>query len=262
MPLFKVVRDALPAEAVALARSVVVDMADRKGGKFDFGSVIDRSEDGEAFLALAKAFLDGPVPEIFRAQHGVEPALCLSITSVRRQEPATSERKVDWHLDLNFVGDFKPFMVAWTAIEDVGSTRTSLDIGVPTGKPMLLEPVLRELILRTDRGDPAVFSTGELDGFLGADAWTSRSVVAPAGSAAVFDQMILHRTQDNPGATEVRHSIEFRMMDIDDLPAHQLSQTALYAKRSAQGGLDLFIVKDGQRLPFRPTAARPAEAEA
>lgn len=247
MPIFKVVQDALSPAAVELANRVVVDVAERAGGKFSFDSNDAGPDDRDSLLTLAEAFLDGPVPEIFRSLHGVEPGLCLSITSVRRQKPADAGQMVDWHLDLNFVGDIRPFLVAWTAIEAVGVERSALDVCVPNGQPLHLEAVLRELAVRTEKEAPMVFTSGELDDLLGEDAWMCKSVVAPAGAAAVFDQMILHRSQVLPTATKVRHSIEFRMMDLDNLPAHQRTQPALYARRAPSGDLELFVIRPGER---------------
>jgi hypothetical protein len=241
MALFKMIRDALPPAVVERALPLVADLASRTGGKFSFVSNEGRPDERVRLLSIVESFLDGPVAELFRGVHGVEPSVCLSMTTVRLQRAHSAEQLVDWHLDLNFIGDGKPFLVAWTAIEDVGVDRVAIDICVPASKSFDLTSILTDRVHREKAGRAMAFSDNELDQLLGEGAWTCRPVVAAAGTAAVFDQYILHRSQVLPTASKDCHSIEFRMMDIDRLPAQQRIQPALYARRSGDDGLELFI---------------------
>lgn len=250
MPLFNMLRNAVSPSAVETARSAIGAIADRTEGKFSFDSRAVLSEERRLLLEVLDDFLKGPVPEIFRAQHGVAPAVCLSITSVRRQKHDDKKQLVGWHLDLNFAGDFNPFLIAWTAVEDVGEARAALDVCVPRDATLDLDLLLRELDRRSTTGAAKAFSTAEINAFLGEDKWSSRSIVAPAGSAAVFDQMILHRTQHLETATLDRHSIEFRMVDLNRLPAYLRHQSAFYARLSEHRVLEILLISDGKRQPM------------
>ncbi|MDF1791625.1 MAG: hypothetical protein P1U88_06940 [Thalassobaculaceae bacterium] len=241
MPVFKVTRDALPATTVIDAAPLIEALAARIGGKFSFDTARATPSERRGLFSIAHAFLKGPVPDIFRSLHGVSPSLCLSITTVRRQKAQDSAQMVDWHLDLNFAGDMSPFLVSWTAIEDVGVDCAALDICVPNGAPLRLQTLLDEIKQRTDQQRRLSFHSDELDQLFGKDAWSSKPLVAPAGSGAVFDQWIMHRTQVLEAATRDRHSIEFRMVDIGNLPIYPKSNSAFYATLDAGGELDLFI---------------------
>jgi len=250
MALFKMVRDALPPSVVADAHPLIAQIATRTDGKYSFVSNETTPQERERLLAIVERFLAGPAAELFRTVHGVEPCICLSITTVRFQAAASRHQLVDWHLDLNFVGDDKPFLVSWTALEDVGVERVALDVCVPAGQSFDIEAVLRERARHERDGVSLTFSDGDLNRLLGAHNWTCRSVTAPAGAAALFDQYILHRSQILPTATKDRHSIEFRMMDLDNLPARQRAQQAVYARRRAEGGLALTIAGKGEPVPL------------
>lgn len=250
MAVFKVVRDALPPVTVAEARPLIAAVAARTEGKFSFVSNDATPGERRQFLGIVETFLAGPAAGLFRTVHGVEPSVCLSITSVRFQKAEDLQQRVSWHLDLNFIGDDKPFLVAWTAVEEVGVDRIALDICVPTAQTFNLETLLRDRARRERDGSPVVFSDVELDQLLGRERWTSRPVIAGPGTAAVFDQYILHRSQVLPTATKDRYSIEFRMMDPENLPAYQLTQRAVYASRVPGGGLALSVRGRGENIPL------------
>jgi hypothetical protein len=93
-----------------------------------------------------------------------------------------------------------------------------------------------------------VFDDCDLDEHLGQGGWQARVAHATEGDAAVFDQLVLHRTQPMTGVFQERHSIEFRMMSLDALPIYQRTQTAVFAQRSTEGGVRLYKAVNGNPL--------------
>ncbi|MEQ8394568.1 hypothetical protein [Thalassobaculum sp.] len=195
--------------------------------------------------ATVKRFFKSSLPDLFAERFGKQPALNLIFTTIRLQEPDLPTSRVGWHIDFNFMGDTVPFLVAWTPLEDVGETRIGLDICVPTTPPSMAS-MLGPWQARSAKGDSLEFSDDDLDGIFGSGGYQVRSLRLPAGSSAVFDQFVFHRTQNLARATEARHSFEFRMVDLDALPASWRHRTAFFCRRcpNSEDNIQFLIKRD------------------
>jgi hypothetical protein len=205
--------------------------------------------------AAVTRFFSSPLPKIFAERFGQQPALNLIFTTIRRQDPEIPEARVGWHIDLNFIADTVPFLVAWTPLEDVGETRIGLDICVPAKLPSLAS-ILAPWQSRSEKGQGMVFHDSEVDSIFGTDGYQVRPLRLPAGGAAVFDQFVFHRTQNLAHATDSRRSFEFRMVDLNALPASWSKQTTFFCRRSSDAvdGIE-FLFKRGEGAP-QPIADR------
>ncbi|MEQ8394567.1 hypothetical protein [Thalassobaculum sp.] len=178
---------------------------------------------------VARRFYTSSLPSLFTERFGTPPALNLSITTVRLQKPDAQTDRVNWHLDFNFVLDTAPFLVAWTPLEDVGTTRLGLDVCLP-GPSATLRPLLDAWARKSTDGLVLQFGDEELDDLFGKDNHQSRTLNLTAGDSAVFDQFVLHRTQNIATATALRRSFEFRMVDLSALPAWWHRTPGLYCR--------------------------------
>lgn len=202
-------------------------------------------------VAAVRRFYDGPLPGLFAELYGMQPGLNLGFTTIRRQAPDAPETRVGWHIDLNFSGDTGPFLVAWVPLEAVGGSRPGLDVCVPDGTQSN-RPVLAAWRGKADRRGPMVFADDEVEPLLGAGRYRTESMTMSAGDAAVFDQFVLHRTQDLPNATDARRSFEFRMTDLDALPLAWRKSAGVFCRASDRvpGGVE-FLVKRADE-PLQP----------
>ncbi len=244
--MFKLVPDALPEATIAWAKPFLDELVGRCGGKSSLTTNDASAEARAKFLEIADGCLFGPVRDLFVERHGVEPAICLSLTTLRQQLPGSADRLVNWHLDLNFINDDKPFLVAWTPMEEVGETRVAIEVCVPTGSGYDLKPLVADWYRRKLDKRTLTFSDSELDELIGAGNWAARAVKARPGMAAVFDQYVLHRSQLLEGATDSRMSIEFRLVDLDNLPMSLKHQNSIFLRRNPEGGTTLFSARRGK----------------
>lgn len=252
--MFKMVPNALPESVIAWAEPFLADILERSEGKFPLANNLVGGEERARLLEIGEAALNGPVRDLFRARYEVEPALCLTLSSVRHQGPDAPDHLVGWHMDVNFINDDKPFLVAWTPMEEVGKTRVGLEVCVPSGQSYDQRSLVVEWYRRKTAKIPLTFTDAEVDALLGAENWSTRAVMAPAGTAAVFDQYVLHRSQLLQGATDSRISIEFRLVDADNLPMSLKHQTSMYLRRTEAGDSELFIIRRGDRVSLKKSA--------
>ncbi|MBI1189015.1 MAG: hypothetical protein GC206_17045 [Alphaproteobacteria bacterium] len=212
------------------------------------GSYLPDASARVLITAAVRRFYASELPALFAERFGKRPALSLGITTIRYQAPDAPANRVEWHLDLNFVYDDSPFMVAWVPLEDVGTTRIGLEVCAPT-RPVAPAALFTPWLQRIRSGRTPVFTDGEVEAIFGADGFQARSLSLSAGGAAVFDQFVLHRSQDLTTATEPRRSFEFRMMDLDALSDWARRTDGLFC-REAEGSPDgiEFLVKAGGTL--------------
>ncbi len=182
-------------------------------------------------LPALRRFFASPLPDLFESRFGKPPALTLGFVTIRRQAPGAPQTRVGWHLDLNFVYDQSPFLVAWVPLEDVGRTRIGLEVCVPKRQTPVSD-IVAPWVRRAAAGGSMVFTDDEVADTFGADGYDVRPLRMQAGDAAVFDQFVLHRTQQLAQATDVRHSFEFRMVDLNSLPLLALKSDGLYCRRN------------------------------
>ena len=205
-------------------------------------------------VAAARRFYASELPGLFAERYGTIPTLNLAYTTIRLQEPNAVQTQVGWHLDLNFMGDQAPFLVAWVPLEDVGVTRIGLEVCVPTST-LDFKPLLGLWTRRQSEGKSLVFTDQELAEMFGPGTCQARALKLAAGSAALFDQFVLHRTQLLPGATDSRRSFEFRMADLDRLPETWNKRAGLFCRldETAPDGVEFLIKRAGE--PYRTIQA-------
>lgn len=205
-------------------------------------------------VSAAQRFHASSLPTLFAERFGTLPCLNLSYTTIRLQLPGRPTTQVGWHLDLNFVLDGAPFLVAWVPLEEVGEIRPGLDICLPR-RPVNVQTLLAPWKARASEGRDLVFPDAEVAAMFGAPGYQTRTPRLSAGDALVFDQFVLHRTQRMPQATQPRHSFEFRMVDLGNLPALARRSSGLFCRSdpSSADGVE-FLVKDDR--PLRPISGR------
>ncbi|EDP64147.1 hypothetical protein BAL199_06114 [alpha proteobacterium BAL199] len=247
-------------EALADLRACADDLLDRANrDRTSLGHFVSNASARARIVSVAHRFYECELPALFATQHGAMPVLNLGYTTIRFQAPEAPDTQVGWHLDLNFVGDTSPFMVAWVPLEDVGAKRIGLEVCVPT-RTLNLDPLLDLWSRRVAERGPQVFTDQNLADMFGADAYQVRALPMSAGSGAVFDQFVLHRTQLLPNATESRRSFEFRMADLGRLPQSWNTRVGLFCQRddAAPSGIGFLIKRDGQ--PCRPISDSELDA--
>lgn len=205
----------------------------------------------DAVTDIVKAYFASCLPAEFEKRHGVRPALNLTNSAIRYQAPQQGESYVNWHLDLNFVLNDAPFLVCWTPLQDVGTSRSGLEICVPSAGTMAMDPILREWSDMWVRGDRPIFDDETVERLLGANSFQRRALTMPAGGGAIFDQYVLHRTQRLNGATGDRVSVEFRMVDLARLPKLFEGSDGLFVELSDDGRLTFHFKRRDQmhRIP-------------
>lgn len=172
----------------------------------------DGDEHAEA-SSIIDAFFASNLPDLFRSQYGQPAALNLSNSAIRRHRTGGSPSLVGWHMDINFVLDDQPYLVAWTPLHDAGESRAGLEFCWPKS-PMALSDFASAWVGLMRDEQTGVFEQHHLDALFARAGSQTRAPKVPAGSSIVFDQFVLHRTQVLPEATEERISIEFRMADL------------------------------------------------
>lgn len=221
--------------------------------KTSLGTCISRLDLQKPIFETIKKFYDSKLPEVFAKRLGRAPTLNLTFTTIRRHLPDSSGSRVDWHLDLNFVGDSAPFLVAWVPLEDVGVVRPGLEIYMPSGRTTDFGSLLEAWKARARAGGAMSFTSEEIAEILDSTNYRVVTLRMPAGGAAVFDQYVLHRTQVLQQAAETRHSFEFRMVDLDTLSVFDQRRTAVYCRPddTAKGGIGFWIRReDGELRPM------------
>lgn len=195
----------------------------------------------EAAFGISRAFYDSPLPSIFAERHGIEPALNLSNTAIRRHAAVDAGTFIDWHMDLNFTLDDAPFLVCWTPLQDVGEIRGGLEVCVPAPGTSMV-PLFDLWARRTAARQRPVFDDAVLEETLGPGAFSRRPLKLRAGDGAVFDQFVLHRTQRLVTATEGRVSVEFRMVDLNRLPRAFDTSDGIFCRPEDRGdGLRVYL---------------------
>lgn len=245
---FKARPDVFVDAALADLRACADDLLERaRRDRTSLGHFLSNATARAKIVSVAHRFYASELPALFAGRHGVTPILNLGYTTIRFQAPEAPETQVGWHLDLNFVGDASPFMVAWVPLEDVGAKRIGLDVCVPT-RTLDLDPLLGLWSRRVSERRPQTFSDRDLGDLFGADAYQVRALHMSAGSAAAFDQFVLHRTQLLTAATESRRSFEFRMADPNRLPTSWEQRVGLFCQLdgAAPDGIAFLIKRDGE----------------
>lgn len=258
--LFKVRPDVFDDAALADLRACAdhfLGLANRD--RTSLGHFVASASARAWIVATAHRFYASELPGLFAERYGSTPTLNLAYTTIRLQEPNAAQTQVGWHLDLNFMGDQAPFLVAWVPLEDVGVTRIGLEVCVPTAT-LDFQPLLGLWAARQAEGKSLVFTDRELAETFGDGTYQTRALKLTAGSAALFDQFVLHRTQLLAGATDSRRSFEFRMADLDRLPESWNRRAGLFCRLNemAPDGVEFLIKRVGK--PCRTIQAAELDA--
>ncbi len=148
------------------------------------------------------------VTELF----GARPVSSLDKSTLRRVRPGDG---IEWHQDGAFLGTDYGAVNLWLSLSDCRQApgldlvgRRFTDI-VPTGT----------------HGASYDWSVGE--GLIREQGWTVLSPELRPGDALLFDGYLLHRSNQDPARSGVRHAVETWLFDPDRFPPHQQVPLAL-----------------------------------
>lgn len=228
--------------------------------KTSLGTHLGDPDTRQLVAVVAQRFFASGLPGFFAERYGRTPLLNLTFTTVRLQRPEHPDERAGWHMDLNFVNDSKPFLVAWTPLEEIGPTRIGLEVCVPD-RSVDLKPLMDTWLTRARAGGQALtYEDADVEAAFGSGRYQTRALRMSAGDSVVFDQYVLHRTQVLPSATESRRSFEFRMADPEALPAPWRRLDTYYCRTSDAARDGIEFLKQPRNGTLRPI--RDADYEA
>lgn len=148
--------------------------------------------------------------DIFEEKFSEKPALCADFCTIRKFNPSKNHIDiVKWHLDANFSGLSRPFLIFWVPLSDVGVDAPGLEFCLPTKPLSLAELNARWTPLAAETENHA-FDDSALDTLFGAGGYRVTNFELARGDVLVFDQHVLHRTQNLKTPSKPRISFEFR----------------------------------------------------
>ncbi len=162
---------------------------------------------------------------------------------VRRRDVGVVADRSPWHLDVDFMGIEGEMLNVWIPLVDVGTGHSGLTFIMDRDATARAWSAWLDWagehwssVKRTSAGD-LIGDEARLREILGVEPDTiARTPLLKAGDALLFNQAVLHRTQDPTGAPGPRHSIEMRLAAPDDLPQTYRSDPLPVALVSVSGG--------------------------
>lgn len=172
---------------------------------------------------IRQGFWQSRMPDIYAQVTKRRPMYLEHFCAGRLQAVGDYKEAIGWHVDANFWNFEIPMLVFWVSLTPSGVTAPAVEFAVPVNpdKPKLSAEEFKSRYRAFARecvkaGKPIVASDEQVEDMLGPFQRSHFSM--NAGDALVFDQFTFHRTQMLADATAARFSIEFRVVDRDNLP--------------------------------------------
>lgn len=161
-------------------------------------------------LEVIAGFFQTPLPLLIQAYWQASFLINLASSVVRQQEPMHSERYTPWHQDGYFMDTQLPALNAWVPLQSCGEESPGLEFALGDWQGLL--PTQAPAVdVRGDYASMTICPTA----LAAAD---KVSPVLAVGDMLLFDHLVPHRTYATAEMTEMRTSVEIRLIPGMALP--------------------------------------------
>jgi hypothetical protein len=169
------------------------------------------------------AVLAAPAGERLRWILGNDLVFLINNCSLRYHEPENDESRLRYHFDADFIGSQHLAINLWVPLDPVGETSPGLTFLNPDADGRLLIQAWHQRISETaDPSRPQIKIRFREDFILSAiEGQVDQPFVTPVlarGDALLFNQFVLHATQEMAPPHAKRRSIEFRVAAAGAIP--------------------------------------------
>jgi len=257
----KGLRGALNADEVAAYRGLVdhmIDVSQEWAPDTNWCPLAKFLEPDRPKLAddMLSRFVPTRAFAFLRETLGDRIVILLQHTIVRRRDASRTGDRSPWHLDVDFMGYDGEMLNMWIPLVDVGAGHPGLTFII--GEEATRRAWAHWSAWAESNWSPASrVAAKDLFGddtrlaeILGTDLTdVARTPILKAGDAILFNQAVLHRTQDPTAAIGPRYSVELRLATLSDLPQTYRAAALPSALVSVEGGRVAMKYMPSDRLP-------------
>lgn len=175
------------------------------------------SKEVDTVKTLLGVFCRTPALKYVRKALGNDLVFVLRYCILRRFVPSEGHNPAAWHFDSNICGPDVPMFNCWTPLVDIGETAPGITLAREPRTPKVLWDRVKTVADEAggwiyDRNRSKTLFTPEEVAAAGVEDSDLVTPHVKAGSTIIFNQDILHRTQELQPQMGIRDSMEIRVV--------------------------------------------------